>query len=337
MQRGREARVDVDAFIAVHQGEWDRLDQLAERRRLSAAQADELLVLYQRTSTHLSMVQAAEPDSPAAAQLSARVGRARSHLTGAGENPLRAAAYFFAQTLPVAFYRLRWLTVIVGVVFVGIAVWFGQWTYHHPQLDLIMPEQARDAYAQEEFVNYYSEHPSSSFASQVWTNNAWIAAQCVAFGVTGVWPVAILGLNAVSVGIAGGVMHEQGAASDFWVNLLPHGLMELTAVFVAGAAGLRIFWAWVAPGHRRRSTALAEEARRLITVAMGLVVVLLISGLVEGFVTPAPWPDWVRLGIGAAVLAAYWVYALVWGGRAARAGATGDLGRYEAGHHELTA
>src|SRR5699024_11417598 len=62
---------------------------------------------------------------------------------------------------------------------------------------------------------------------------------------------------------------------------------DLTAIFVAGAAGLRIFWAWVAPGQRRRLTALTEEARSLITVALGLVVVLLISGIVEGFVTPA--------------------------------------------------
>ncbi|GAA4836146.1 stage II sporulation protein M [Garicola koreensis] len=329
--------MDIDAFIAVHQPQWDRLDQLAKRGRLSAAETDEMLVLYQRASTHLSMIQAAEPDSPVAAQLSARIGRARTHLTGAGENPLTASANFFVQTLPAAFYRLRWLTLIVAAAFIVISVAAGYWAYHHPQLDLIMPEQARQAYAEEDFVNYYSEHPSSSFASQVWTNNAWIAAQCVAFGVTGIWPAAILGINAGSIGIAGGVMHEQGAAADFWLNLLPHGLMEMTAIFVAGAAGLRIFWAWVAPGQRRRLTALTEEARSLITVALGLVVVLLISGIVEGFVTPAPWPDWVRIGIGAAVLGGYWAYALTLGRRAAEAGVTGDLGSYDAGSHELTA
>lgn len=329
--------MDIDAFIAVHQPQWDRLDQLAKRSRLGAAEADEMLVLYQRASTHLSMIQAAEPDSPVAAQLSVRIGRARTHLTGAAENPLTATATFFAETLPLAFYRLRWLTLIVAAAFIVISAATGYWTFHHPQLDLIMPEQARQAYAQEEFVNYYSEHPSSSFATQVWTNNAWIAAQCVAFGVSGIWPVAILGINAASIGIAGGVMHEQGAAGDFWLNLLPHGLMEMTAIFIAGAAGLRIFWAWVAPGQRTRLMALTHEARSLITVALGLVVVLFISGMVEGFVTPAPWPAWVRIGIGAVVLASYWTYALTLGRRAAQAGATGDLGRYDAGSHELTA
>src|SRR5699024_1396252 len=128
-----------------------------------------MLVLYQRASTHLSMIQAAEPDSPVAAQLSTRIGRARAHLTGAGENPLTAMAAFFVQTLPLAFYRLRWLTLAVATAFITISFVAGYWAVHHPQLDLIMPEQARQAYAEEEFVNYYSEHPSSSFASQVWT------------------------------------------------------------------------------------------------------------------------------------------------------------------------
>lgn len=329
--------MDIDAFIAVHQPQWDRLGKLASRRRLTAGEADELLVLYQRASTHLSMIQAVEPASPVAVQLSARIGRARTHLTGTSENALVSAAYFFTQTLPVAFYRLRWLTVVVGAVFLAVGFGSGWWAYHHPQLDLIMPEADRQQYADEDFVNYYSEHPSSSFASQVWTNNAWIAAQCVAFGITGVWPAGILLLNAVSVGIAGGVMHEQNAGADFWVSILPHGFMELTAIFVAGAAGLRIFWAWVAPGQKKRLASIAEEARRLITVTIGLTLVLLISGIVEGFVTPAPWPDWLRIGIGAAVLAGYWAYALILGGRAARAGVTGDLGRFDSGSHELTA
>lgn len=329
--------MDLDAFIAVHQQKWDRLDQLSTGRRLSAAEADELLALYEQASTHLSMIQAVEPDSPVAAQLSSRIGRARTYLTGSGENVFTALAVFFTQTLPVAFYRLRWLTVIVGGAFIALGVGFGVWAYHHPNLDLIMLEEDRQVYAQEEFVNYYSEHPSSSFASQVWTNNAWIAAQCVAFGVTGIWPAFIMAVNGISVGIAGGVMHEQGEGADFWVNILPHGLMELTAIFVAGAAGLRIFWAWVAPGQQRRLTSLAQEARRLITVAIGLTLVLLIAGIVEGFVTPAPWPDWLRIGIGALVLAGYWAYTLILGRRAHRAGVTGDLGRYDAGTHELTA
>jgi hypothetical protein len=122
----------------------------------------------------------------------------------------------------------------------------------------------------------------------------------------------------------------------FFVYILPHGLMEMTAIFIASAAGLRIFWSWVSPGRLTRTASLAREGRSLITVALGLVLVLFISGLVEGFVTPSPLPDWLRLGIGVLVLAAYWVYTLVLGRRAYLAGERGDLGRFDAGETAVT-
>ena len=108
--------------------------------------------------------------------------------------------------------------------------------------------------------------------------------------------------------------------------------MELTAIFIAGGAGLKLFWAWVAPGPRTRSRALAEEGRSLFVVALGLVLVLAVSGLVEGFVTPSALPTWAKIAIGALLLAGYWTYTLLFGRRAVRAGETGDLDADQAGY-----
>jgi uncharacterized membrane protein SpoIIM required for sporulation len=171
----------------------------------------------------------------------------------------------------------------------------------------------------------------------VWTNNAWISAQAVAFGVTGFWVPFILFMNAQSTGMAAGLFIATGKVDVFFSYILPHGLMELTAVFIACAAGLKIFWAMVRPGPRTRIQAVADEGRSLITIALGLVLVLLISGVVEGFVTPSPLPVWAKITIGAVVLAGYWVYTLVLGGRAARAGVTGDLEAHDAGYRSIAA
>jgi hypothetical protein len=111
----------------------------------------------------------------------------------------------------------------------------------------------------------------------------------------------------------------------------------MTSIFVAGAAGLRIFWAWIAPGPRSRGAALAAEARALATVVVGLVLALAVSGIIEGFVTRQDWaPVW-KIGIGALALGAFLFYMLVIGGRAARDGETGDLTEYEAGTERLVA
>src|SRR5690606_20736999 len=113
--------------------------------------------------------------------------------------------------------------------------------------------------------------------------------------------------------------------------IAPHGLLELMSVFVAGAAGLRIFWAWVDPGPLPRSRALAQEGRALVTVAIGLVIALAISGVIEGFVTGSTMPWWLKIVIGAIALAAFWVYTIVLGRRAVAAGETGDLTADHAG------
>jgi uncharacterized membrane protein SpoIIM required for sporulation len=324
--------VDLDAFVAVHQADWQRLDRLSARRRLTGREVDEFLALYERVSTHLSMVRSVEPDAVVSADLSARLSKARTRFTGARSGFLEDVAQFFVVSLPAALYRIRVATVVVGVLFCAAALAFGVWAGSSPDVMRAMgSDEDLQAYTQHRFVDYYSENPAASFAGAVWTNNALIAALCVAFGITGLYVPYVLFQNAAGIGMAGGLMAAHGELDTFFLYILPHGFMELTSVFIAAAAGLRIFWAWVAPGRRTRVAALASEGRALMTVALGLVPVLLVSGVVEAYVTPSPLPHWARLGIGLGVLAAYWAYTLVLGSRAASGGATGDLDPYDAG------
>jgi uncharacterized membrane protein SpoIIM required for sporulation len=330
--------MDVDAFIAVHRSDWQRLDDLVRRRRLDGAESDELLVLYQRVSTHLSIIRSVDPESALSGALSTRLSRARTRFTGARSNVAEDVAQFFVLSLPAAFYRIRRLTAVVGVLFIGVVWLYAAWVVNTPGvIPALGTDEELRRFVDDDFVDYYSENPAASFAGLVWTNNAWIALQAVAFGVTGIWPAFILYQNAQGIGMAAGMMASFDRLDVFFVYILPHGFMELTAIFIATAAGLRIFWAWVAPGRRPRSVALAEEGRALITVALGLVLVLLVSGLVEGFVTPSGLPAWLRLAIGFLVFAAYWAYTLILGRRAVEAGHRGDLGVVDRGDAIITA
>ena len=79
--------MDLDAYVAAHAGDWARLEALLGRasrpRRLSGAEVDELVDLYQRTATHLSLVRTRSPDPALVGRLSSLVARARSAVTGA--------------------------------------------------------------------------------------------------------------------------------------------------------------------------------------------------------------------------------------------------------------
>ena len=142
----------------------------------------------------------------------------------------------------------------------------------------------------------------------------------IAFGITGVFPVYVFVQNAVAVGATGGLMASCGRLDLFFGLITPHGLLELTAVFVALAAGLRLFWAWIDPGARSRLDALAQEGRAMVGIAVGLVVVLFVSGVVEAYVTPSPLPTWARIAIGAAGLGGRSSAYVVVLGRSGRAG-----------------
>ncbi len=330
--------MDLDALTAARRDEWARLDELGRRKRLSGPDVDELVTRYRAASADLADIKTSAGRTPEGDYVSILLARTRLRLTGVRDNVLRQLPRFFALQLPAALYRVRWMTLAVTVFFLVVSTLWAVWITGNPAvLASIAAQTDIQNVADEQFVAYYRENPNAIFAASVWSNNAWLAAQCVIFGITGIWPVYAVMQNAQNVGLNAAIMFSFDRGDVFFQFILPHGLLELTAIFVAAAAGLQIFWAWVAPGRRTRVEALAAAGRSLATVAVGLVFALALSGLVEGFVTPREWPWQIKIAIGALALGVFLFYMLVVGRRAARAGETGDLTEYEAGTPTLTA
>ncbi|MFI8967058.1 stage II sporulation protein M [Streptomyces sp. NPDC053493] len=322
--------MDLDVFVTAHRTEWDRLDQLLGRgRRLTGAEADELVALYQRTATHLSLIQSSAPDPMLTARLTQLVARARATVTGTRRASWRDAAAFLTTGFPAAVYRTRHWWVPTAVVSTVVAVLIGWWIGTHPEVQSAIgaPGELRAMTRPGgQYETYYSSHPAASFAAQVWTNNARAAALCLVLGAfLGLPVLAVLFANMLNVGIGIGLMSSAGRLDVFLGLILPHGLLELTAVFVAAGTGLRLGWTLVDPGPKTRRAALAEQGRAAVGMAVGLALVLFLSGLIEGFVTPSGLPTWTRIAIGIAAELAFLLYVYVLGGRASRAGETGDV------------
>ncbi|MEV0841699.1 stage II sporulation protein M [Actinocatenispora sera] len=319
--------MDLDAFVTEHRDEWRRLEALSGRHRPDAGEADELIALYQRTATHLSMVRSQAPDPALVAHLSRLVLRARASITGGRSFHPSDLLRFVTVTFPAAVYRTwRWWCT-VAVSFLAVSAALTAWFVAHPEaLRALIGDGGARSLADHEFADYYRAAPAQDFAFEVWTNNALVAGLCLAGGIL-LFPVLlVLAQNALVVAVDAGAMLGQGRADVFFGLLAPHGLLELTAVFVAAGTGLRIGWSWVAPGpYLTRAQSLAGAARSGVVVALGLVGVLAVSGAIEAFVTPSPLPTAVRVGIGVLALAAFLTYVVHFGRRAAAVGETGDL------------
>ena len=323
--------MDLDVFIAAHQAEWQRLEELLGRarrpRRLSGPEVDELVELYQRTATHLSVLQGAGPDPAVIGKLSVLVARARNVVVGSRQAAWKDVARFLRVDFPAILYRTRWWWTTVAAVFLLLSFgWAAFLTSHPAALNTLIPPDNVDQIVNHDFADYYSSAPAQDFAAHVFTNNALIAAASVASGALLGLPVFFLIYsNALNVGVIAALMIAHGRAGLFFGLILPHGMLELTSVFVASGLGLKLGWSVIDPGPRPRSRAFAEEGRALVSGAIGITIMLFISGLIEAFVTPSGLPTWARIGIGAVAEIAFLLVVFIVGRNAVRSGATGDL------------
>lgn len=322
--------MDLDRYLSEHRPAWDRLAFLARRgrrgpQRLSAAELDELVVLYQRVSGHLSHARSTYGDPGLTATLTQLVADAGAVIYGARRPARQAVRDFVLVAFPGAVWRIRRFVAVAAALTLVPAFAVGAWiATSDAALDASAPEAVRAAYVEEDFEAYYSSEPASQFAAEVTFNNIQVSITAFAVGILGaVGTAGILAFNGANVGIAGGLFHAVGEWERFWGLILPHGLLELTAVIVAGGAGLRLGWTFIDPGDRRRVDALTEEGRRSVVVVLGLVGAFAVAGLIEGFVTGSPLPTWARVGIGFAVWVAFGAY-VVRLGRAAEAASVAD-------------
>jgi uncharacterized membrane protein SpoIIM required for sporulation len=336
--------VDIDLFIARNVPMWNRLAELTSQARLglgrlAPSEIDELVVLYQRVSAHLSHARAAYRDPALTMRLTTLVTQASGVIYRGRSRPGNAATEFFVWRFPAAVYQSGRFIAASAALLLVPAIVMGFWLgTSDAARDVAAPDAVREAYIEDDFEDYYSSDSATNFATQVTVNNIQVALLAFASGVlAGIPTVITLVVNGMNIGVAAGLFADAGQLDRFFGLILPHGLLELTAVIIAGGAGLRVGWAVIAPGDRSRSEALGTEARRAVLIALGLMVAFIVAGFIEGFVTGRGVPTALRIAIGVAAELAFLLWIVVQGRAATARGLTGEMGELDRGWDELAA
>ncbi|MBA2589487.1 MAG: stage II sporulation protein M [Alphaproteobacteria bacterium] len=307
-------------FRAEREGDWLRLDALLKeleaghRRRLSDDDVIALPVLYRATLSSLSMARSISLDQSLIAYLESLCTRAYFFVYGSRTTMGERLAAFFRRDWPDAISALwRETLVSAGLGVLGTLTAYlltmrdPAWYFAFVPRSVAGTRTPRAA--AELAKTLFSSHESglSFFASFLFTHNAQIALLAFALGFACCLPTAFLLLyNGLMLGafLALFVSHGLGVAAGGW--LLIHGVTELFAITLAGAAGFRIGWSLCFPGRHSRIDALAQAGRIAATVMAGVVIMLAVAGLLEGFgrqlITSTP----LRYGVAAFT-------ALVWG------------------------
>jgi len=310
--------MDVDSFIQHYRPEWERLERACARgsgglAKRTGPEIDDLVRLYLRASAHLAEVRTRYKDPRLEAYLNRVVGVAHTALYGSKARSWREVLRLFGpryreaarRTLPFVLVAAAIMVVVAGVVDVWVA------GSREAQAGLL-PPLARDAISRAGGHRPDLGVAPAGLSTFIFVNNVQVAVFSFVSGILlGIGSVYFVAQNAVVLGSLAGAYQSAGKAGVFWPLILPHGLLELTAICIAAGAGLRMGWSVIEPGDRSRGQSLVAEARDAIFVVLGVIPAFGVAALIEGFITPSGVNPVFSITLGVVVATIYIVLVFV--------------------------
>ncbi len=307
-------------FVERRSKTWQHLDALLQRverrgvRTLSPDEIFELGRLYRAATSDLAYAQGRGYDRALLEYLNRSVARAHAHVYArAPESGIRRIGNFYARVFPHEFRRSLPYVALCTAITVACAVVAYVLVRSHPaDAYALLPkylvgEKIRKSLHDSNFAVDPGFAPAMS--ALIISNNVKVAIIAFAGSVTlGALTVYIIATNGLMLGGMGALFTNAGFGGDFWATIAPHGVIELTAIQIAGGAGLLIAAAAVFPGRMRRRDLIAANAQRAGTLIVGVASMLIVAGTIEAFVSPRRLPAPVRIGVGAITAIALLLY-----------------------------
>lgn len=317
-------------FRKEREATWQALEEMiaaADKhglRSLGAEQLARLPHLYRATLSSLSVARSISLDRALIDYLENLVGRAYFVVYGTRQHLRRQLSDFFLWRLPSTIRRARWHILISAVVMLAAAVAAFQLTradldhYYAFAGDMAQGRTPASSTAELRAGLYDTESQSGAlvtFAASLFSHNARIGILAFATGfVAGLPTLLLLFYNGLVLGAFAALYHSRGLSLDLWAWMLPHGVTELTAVVLCGAAGFQLAHGLVFPGARIRMDSLREHGRSAAVIVIGAVCMLFLAGLIEGIFRQTVTSIAIRLTV-AGTTAVGWCYYFGFVGR----------------------
>jgi uncharacterized membrane protein SpoIIM required for sporulation len=330
--------MNSEKFLQKHRETWERLnsilDQITQKGSSSLSQEDlkSLGLLFRRVTAQLAYTQTNYPGHEMNDYLNKLVVKAHGHIYKAETLGIRSVFEFFSRGFPQLVKEQWHLIAAAGLVLIlGLSVGY-LLHFFQPSLDgLIIPDKLQRVISEEVARGKVGadwplkERPVISTAIMI--NNIQVGLLSFALGFTwGLGTVLVLFYNGLMVGVLGAIFTSGGYALEFWSLILPHGMLELAAIFICGGAGLILAKALVKPGDYTRRDALGVQGKIAMKLVLGTIPMFAVAALIEGFITPTLLPKYVKLTGGAVSMTVFLLYIFK-GSRVEESRETGDYSR----------
>jgi uncharacterized membrane protein SpoIIM required for sporulation len=271
---------------------------------------------YRRTASDLAIARAESRDPRLINYLNSLVIRAHGRIYRAEAHGGRRVLGFFTHDFPQTFRRTWRYTTTAFVVFFlfGLVGFLG--TRHDPDFSEFAEVHPIMRYTIDAKVHWWEElNVANQIGStSIFTHNIRVTFYAFAlgafFGLGTLFSMALFGAN---TGAILALTYRAGFGNDLVTFMVGHGVIELTCVFIAGGGGLLIGYALLVPGDLSRGDALKARGMEAVRLVVGCVPLLVLAGIIEGFISPAPISPAIKFGIGALTGVALFSYLLLAG------------------------
>ncbi|HEU4479564.1 MAG TPA: stage II sporulation protein M [Pyrinomonadaceae bacterium] len=312
-----------DRFIENHKAAWQRLEKLltlldtTSLSKLSREEVRELGRIYRRTASDLAIARAESRDPRLINYLNSLVIRAHGRIYRADAQGGQRIRNFYAREFPRTFRRTWRYTALAFFVFFLFSVIGFAGSYRDPDFSEIMGvSPAFRELAIETKTHWWDDlnQANQIGASSILTHNIQVTIYTFAFGALfGVGTLFYLAFNGANIASVVALTYRAGFGNDLVTFMVAHGVIELSCIFMAGGAGLLIGSAMIIPGDLSRGEALKSRGKEAVRLMMGVATLLVIAGLIEGFISPAPIDPRIKFSIAALTGIGLYSYLLLAG------------------------
>lgn len=273
--------------------------------------------LYRAAAADLALARRQFSADPIVRRLETLVGRARSLVYDAPPRRTSVVQFFIRDYWQLIAARPLALLVSAVLLF-GSGALAAAWALSDPGAAAgLVPGEFQPVTDRRSADLGLGADEQAALSSAIFTNNVQVTIVLFAGGILlGLVTALVLVFNGVILGVVGGLVVEAGNGRIFFELVTAHGVLELSCIVVAGAAGLRLGWAVVDPGRQTRAESVRSEAVRTVALVLGTAPWLIVAGLVEGFITPEGLGLPAVLAVGVGLAAIYWTLVLALGVRA---------------------
>jgi uncharacterized membrane protein SpoIIM required for sporulation len=312
-----------DRFITQRKNAWQRLEDLlnlldsASLRRLGREEVRELGRIYRRTASDLAIARAESRDPRLVNYLNSLVIRAHGRIYRANAQGGKKVRRYFTHELPQTFRRTWPFTLVSFSVFMLFAVLSFVGTRYDPEFSELVGVNPAFRELMIETKTHWWESLNESNqegASMIMTHNIRVTIYTFAFGaIFGVGTLFFLAFNGANIASVVALTYKAGFGNDLVTFMVAHGVIELSCIFIAGGAGLLIGSAILMPGNLTRADALRTRGMEAVRLMMGVALLLVVAGTIEGFISPAPIDPRIKYSIAAVSGLALYGYLLLAG------------------------